>query len=248
MALYPTRSFGTPRGRFTTQFVAGARRSSRPTLIAAKVTLAAILLTAPSVLDAAAAELLEEQGVAVRPRQLAPERDPVLAGLVPPPPERADVFAKVGRASLVEPSPKPMLVGFHQSNGSSPLPLRPVKGASHRILDGRGRGTHPTSAVDIVLEAGEPVRAPVDGVVVTANPYSLYGRTTDVLIVIEPDDEPDMVVRLLHVKAAKVEPGDRVKAGETVVAAGARLLPFGSQVDRVLGRRVAHVHIEVHRG
>jgi hypothetical protein len=42
-----------------------------------------------------------------------------------------------------------------------------------------------------------------------------------------------------------VQPGDRVVAGETVVAAAPRMLPIVSQVDEHSATGWPHVHIEV---
>lgn len=64
---------------------------------------------------------------------------------------------------------------------------------------------------------------------------------------IEPDAHPGWEVKLLHIVGVQVRAGDRVVAGETVVARQPRLLPFESQVDEV--RTVdpvwPHVHLEV---
>ena len=54
---------------------------------------------------------------------------------------------------------------------------------------------------------------------------------TDELVFIEPDSHPGGVVKILHVADVQVAPGDRVVAGETVLAAHPHQLPFGSQVD-----------------
>lgn len=58
---------------------------------------------------------------------------------------------------------------------------------------------------------------------------------------------PRKRVVVLHTVSPRVEPGDRVRAGRTVIASRSRELPFGSQIDRYSGRRLPHVHIEVRR-
>jgi hypothetical protein len=52
---------------------------------------------------------------------------------------------------------------------------------------------------------------------------------------------------VLHVHGLAVQPGQRVQAGVTRLAAGARQLPFESQVDELRTADPAwpHVHVEV---
>jgi hypothetical protein len=54
-------------------------------------------------------------------------------------------------------------------------------------------------------------------------------------------------VKILHIDGVQVARGDRVVAGETVVAARPTLLPFPSQVDELATAKPPwpHVHIEV---
>jgi murein DD-endopeptidase MepM/ murein hydrolase activator NlpD len=169
-------------------------------------------------------------------------------------------FATVEGAELVTPSAVPLLVGFHQAAGPSPLPLEPVgdnvsaedaiagDGEVYAVLPSRGRGTHPASAVDIVVPPGTEILAPVSGTVAAVSRYQLYGGTSDVVVVIGPDDAEGLLVKVLHVKGVAVAQGDTVVAGESVIAAEGRPLPFASQVDRFVGERLPHVHIEVVRG
>lgn len=174
-------------------------------------------------------------------------------------------FAEIGGTQLYTPSPAPLIVGFHQANGPTPLALTPVGehvedhfeavgawdgvgSTGYTLLPTRVRGSAPTSAVDIVVAPDEPVLSVVTGTVVDASTYSLYGNTRDVIIAIKPDSEPSLLVKILHVDDARVTAGDRVVAGETVVSSSGRTLPFGSQVDRFIGERLPHVHIEVVRG
>lgn len=153
-----------------------------------------------------------------------------------------EVFAYVGEVAFLTPSTSPLVVGFHEANGPGTLTFSPASG---QVLDPRGRGTDPASAVDIVLPAGEDVRAVVSGTVTDVASYTLYGSTSDVLVMIEPDGRPDLRVKLLHLDEVVVVPGQRVAAGIDVIAGTARTLPFASQVDRITGDRIPHVHIEV---
>lgn len=151
-------------------------------------------------------------------------------------------FATSEGIELWTPSARPVLIGFHEAAGHGTRVLTPIEG---QVLDPRGRGTAPTSAVDVALEVGEPVRAVVTGTVVDVAPYALYGRHPDVIVVIAPDSRPDLRVRMLHIDDIRVVPGQRVTAGLDVVAGTARLLPVSSQVDRYIGRSVPHLHVEI---
>lgn len=156
-------------------------------------------------------------------------------------------LAVVGGVELVSPSPDALIHGFHEGSTKSHA-LEPVEdGAEHVVMPSRGRSTPPTSAVDVAMEEGIEVLSPVSGTVVEVSDYSLYGNTPDVLISVRPDDNPDLVVRIFHVVDAAVAVGDPVVAGETVVAASSRQLPFGSQIDRFSGATTPHVHIQVDR-
>lgn len=166
----------------------------------------------------------------------------------PPPPAPAPAapsrFAVADGLELVSPSPDLLLAGFHESSGAGRA-LAPHAESAHAVMPSRGRGGEPTSAVDLALPVGAPVSAPVSGTVVAAAEYDLYGSTRDVLVEIVPDARPDLKVRLLHLEAATVAPGDRVEAGVTTVATASRVLPFPSQIDRFTGAPGPHVHLEV---
>lgn len=151
-------------------------------------------------------------------------------------------FATSEGIELWTPSARPVLIGFHEAAGHGTRVLTPIEG---QILATRGRGTAPTSAVDVALEPGEPVRAVVTGTVVDVAPYTLYGRHQDVIVVIAPDSRPDLRVRMLHIDDVRVVPGQRVTAGLDVVAGTARHLPVASQVDRYIGRALPHLHVEI---
>lgn len=156
-------------------------------------------------------------------------------------------FAAVGPVVLHHPSARVERVAFHESNHDGAQPLEPLPGAVQAmVLESRDRGTAPTSAVDIVAEPGVEVRAPVTGTIKRAGTYVLYCDHRDSYLVIEPDARPGWEVKLLHVQNLQIARGDRVMAGETVVALGPTQLPFESQVDET-GPQPAwpHVHLEV---
>jgi len=145
------------------------------------------------------------------------------------------------------PSTGTELIGFHQANHDGARNLDVVGGAVPSIvLESRNRGTGLRSAADIVAAPGVPIVAPVTGRVVRAGTYVLYCRHSDDYLVVEPDRHPGIEVKMLHIDGVSVRAGDRVVAGETVVARGPTPLPFSSQVDdSTHWRDWPHVHVEV---
>jgi biotin carboxyl carrier protein len=173
----------------------------------------------------------------------------------PPPPvpvrnirEQAWVpFATVGQLVLHHPSARVERIGFHESNHDGARPMEPlVSAVNPNVLESRERGTSATSAADIVADPGVEVRAPVTGSVKRGGTYVLYCDNRDSYLVIEPDGMPGFEVKVLHISGLRVSKGERVIAGQTVVAAHPTQLPFESQVDE-LGPQPAwpHVHVEV---
>jgi len=175
------------------------------------------------------------------------------------------VVAKVGDLELRAPSVEPLVVGFHEAATTDALMLEPIgqleanrnatrgdappdsdRGGSYLILHSRGRAAAATSAVDVVMRDGDPVRAPVSGVVSDIRPFALGGRYDDLRIEITPTQDPDLRVIVIHVDEATVAVGDDVVAGETMLAQTARRFPFFSQIDQdTAPERWPHVHIEV---
>lgn len=158
--------------------------------------------------------------------------------------ERTLLFARIGRVAFHLPGRHPAYVGFHQASSRRALPMRRWGKPLSAFLGSRGRSTHRAGAVDIPMQPGDAVYAPVTGRVVETRTYSLYGRYTDQRLRIVPEDDRRMLTTVLHVKGLKVRRGDRVVAGKTVIASSARKFPFWSQVDGYSGRPWGHVHIE----
>ena len=157
-------------------------------------------------------------------------------------------FATVGGVTLRHPASLVERIGFHQANHDGARQLDPSPTAVKPFtMASRGRGTALRSAADVVVDPAEVIRAPVSGRVTRAGNYTLYCRYTDGFAVIEPDDRPGYEVKLLHINGVRVRRGDRVTAGETVVASRATVLPLLSQVDDVASADPPwpHVHIEV---
>jgi hypothetical protein len=157
-------------------------------------------------------------------------------------------FATVGEVTLLHPAARVERIGFHQSGheGARELTALP-SAASPTTLESRDRLTPPRTAADVVVDPTAEIRAPVSGRVKRAGGYILYCEHNDDYAVIEPDDHPGWEVKLLHIDGVQVRAGDRVIAGETVIAPRATQLPFESQVDelRTVDPAWPHVHIEV---
>jgi hypothetical protein len=211
---------------------------------------AAVAATAPSSTEpAATAPPQTAAPTTVAPTTAVPTTDPpsppaarfvVQAGWAP--------FATFEGLTLVHPAARVERVGFHQSNHDGARPLEPLPSAAAPVtLEDRERGTAPRSAADIVVEPGQEIRAVVTGKVKRAGRYVLYCRHTDHFLVVAPDSHPTWEVKMLHIAGLHVRAGDRVVAGETVVAPAATQLPFQSQVDELAPVAPAwpHVHVEV---
>ena len=156
-------------------------------------------------------------------------------------------YATVGPVTLHFPGDVVEVVGLHQSGNDAALPQSPVQGLQRiGLLGTRARGTSPQGAADIVVDPTRPVRSPVTGTVLRAGTYALYCDEVDNYLVVEPDARPGWEVKLLHFQGLSVGPGDRVRAGVTVIGAGARQLPFASQVDKhTVAPHWPHLHLEV---
>lgn len=156
-------------------------------------------------------------------------------------------FATVGGIVLHHPSARVERVGFHQSNheGARELEVLPTA-ASPVILEARERLTSPRSAADVVVDPAFGIRSPATGTVKRAGGYTLYCEHRDDFVVVAPDARPEWEVKVLHINGVQVRAGQRVVAGQTVLAPGPTRLPFASQVDdHTTDPAWPHVHIEV---
>ena len=157
-------------------------------------------------------------------------------------------FATVGGVTLLHPSSRVERVAFHQSahDGAQQMTVQ-ASAVAPVTLEDRKRDTGPRGAADIVVDPNSEIRSPVTGKVKRAGRYVLYCDHSDDYLVIEPDAHSGWEVKILHIDGVMVRAGNRVVAGQTVVAPGATQLPFESQVDEVRTADPAwpHVHIEV---
>lgn len=157
-------------------------------------------------------------------------------------------FATAEGVTLVHPSSRVERIGFHQSNHDGARQMEPLPGATNAVtMESRNRATGSRTSADVVIDPAVEVRAPVSGTVKRSGTYVLYCDYSDDFAVIEPDARPGFEVKILHINGVQVNPGDRVEAGQTVIAAGPTPLPFASQVDELTTASSAwpHVHIEV---
>jgi hypothetical protein len=162
-------------------------------------------------------------------------------------PEWGTPFATVAGLTLVHPAAAVERVGFHESNhdGAQSFVVAPTAAAPME-LESRERDTAPNSAADIVVDPEGEIRAPVSGVVKRSGGYVLYCKHRDDYVVIRPDGQPELEVKILHINGVQVLPGERVEAAVTVLAPRPTQLPFPSQVDETTASPAwPHVHVEV---
>lgn len=199
-----------------------------------------------------------------------PGTEPVRARPAPPPvdegPELPPVVARVGGLELLLPAARVLSSGFHEAAGPNGREMQPVgiltgnlnttkfeppeaddeAGAEYHIMASRGREFPATSALDVLLEDDEPVLSPVTGVVADVRGMLVYGEYPDLRVELRPDGAEDLRVVIIHVDGVRVEPGDPVEAGVTVLADTARRFPFLSQIDNETYPELwPHVHVEV---
>ena len=173
-------------------------------------------------------------------------------------------FARARRVTLYLLAPHPVGVMYHEAALPPALALRPLghvihnynrykfhrpvptSGPGYIVMSSRGRPHPATSAADIVLRPDTTVRAPVTGRVVGVRSYRLYCRYPDERVAIEPEDDPGLVVVMIHLRGVRIRRGQRVFATLSVIGRP-RAFPFRSQVDDYLRGGNPHVHIEVER-
>lgn len=206
-------------------------------------------------------EPVDAHTIAVPAPAPQPSTQPQSPPPLPAPATHSRAFAGLDHMQLALPIGA-RAIGFHESGTRGAKPLHPMgiprindnmtrlakapvgDGFEYLVLSSRERRNAPTSAVDVAMPFNTPVQSPVTGRVVDATAYLLYREVPDNAVYLIPDSRPDLVVVLMHLNGLRINVGDRVVAGKTVLALTARLLPFGSQIDRYAGR-MPHVHMEV---
>jgi hypothetical protein len=177
---------------------------------------------------------------------------------------RPVAFARAVGVTLVEPAREVVAVTYHESLFGSAAAQRPLgrllinanpdkfdpppetQGPDYIVMDSRGRPTPATSAADIVMEATTPARSPVSGRVMSVTPYRLYCSYPDVRVMIRPADDRARSVMVVHLVRVRVERGDVVVAGRTVLGRP-RTFPFPYDTDDYVPGGHPHIHIEIER-
>jgi hypothetical protein len=173
-------------------------------------------------------------------------------------------FARAVGMTLVEPGREILAIAYHESLFGSAAALRPLghvlvnanpekfdpppdtPGPGYIVMDSRGRPTPATSSTDVVMRATTPARSPVTGRVMSVTPYRLYCRYPDVRVMIRPADAPARSVMVVHLVGVRVERGDRLVAGRTVLGKP-RTFPFPYDTDDYVEGGHPHVHVEIER-
>jgi murein DD-endopeptidase MepM/ murein hydrolase activator NlpD len=121
---------------------------------------------------------------------------------------RAVPFMPVGR--LGDPSgPAGALADIFASRG---LRYYTMKGDSSAT-------SAPTAGLDVGAVPGATVFAPLDGQVTAVTDYLLLGRYPDTEVDLQPADDPGVILAITHLAGVRVEIGDTVTAGQTVLGA-----------------------------
>lgn len=172
--------------------------------------------------------------------------------------------AMAGDLTLYLPTPEPVLIGYHESLLPEAQALTPIgrlvlndnagkfspppdsEGPDYVILAGRGRAQAATSSIDIALDPGAPIHAPVNGEIVDLVDYLLYCEAPDSRALIVADGHEDVRVVVMHfIPTEGLEEGDRVVAGRTLLGTP-RVYPLAHpQIDQYLEGDYPHTHIEV---
>ena len=174
-------------------------------------------------------------------------------------------FAKTAGLPLLPLADKVVRYTYHESMFPEALSLRPrgrakfvghpnfrapkrTPGPKYFVLPSRGRGTGSTTATDVVLRKGTKVASPVSGKVVATTDYRLYCSRPDTRIILRPQGRPDLRVVIFHVDRPRVKRGDKVVAGDTVLARVRHFANSRAQYDDFVPGNHPHIHLEVQRG
>ena len=96
-----------------------------------------------------------------------------------------------------------------------------------------GERSSSTAGLDVGAVPGSAVASPVDGKVTAIKVYSILGRYTDVEMDIQLAQDPSLLLVLTHLTRPKVQIGDVVARGETVLGA---VRGFPTTLDQALSR------------
>jgi hypothetical protein len=160
------------------------------------------------------------------------------AELAPDGPPHVQTLAMAGGLSLDVPITQARITAivYHATGAADAIPLQPVgkqrnagflarlgerlfgsganTGPSY-FIDGGGSGPD-TGSVDVGAPAGTGVYSPVDGVVVSVQPYVLNGSVRGSIVQIRPDAAPAVIITVGNLsRHLGVDVGSAVKASQT---------------------------------
>jgi len=129
-------------------------------------------------------------------------------------------------------------VGDRQSGGSLGQKLADIFAAGgavkYYLMEGAGgERSSSTSGLDVGAVPGSAVVSPADGKVTAIKQYRVLGRYPDVEMHIQLAHDPSLLLVLTHLTRPKVEIGDVVARGETVLGA---VRGFPTTLDQALSR------------
>lgn len=216
-----------PSGRYRSVRRRPRRRAAQPSRRAAVLTLLGLALLVTLALGAFGTPPPDQPAVSGTTARAAPADRPL-----------PQAIAVQGQLRIQMPVSQRQVtaLGYHGADQEA-LPLEPVGQQAnegllsrvfHSIFGGGGDGlryyqlgggTGPsTGALDVGAAAGTQVFAPVDGTVVSIQPYVLDGRQYGNRLGIRPSGAPSVVVTLTHLRAdPALTVGSPVTAGTTKV-------------------------------
>lgn len=116
------------------------------------------------------------------------------------------------------------------------------------IMETRGEFQTATSAADIAMREGTPVRSPVDGVVTKIKHIIIYEAYDDLQLEIMPAGHPDLRVAFLHLDQLRVKEGDSVRQSKTVLGVARDFRSaFHSEIDDYVKPVYPHVQIQLNK-
>ena len=160
-------------------------------------------------------------------------------------------------------------VAFHPVDNSDAVPFSPVGdrlgggdlgqkladifagggGIQYYLMGGEGgEQSSSTAGLDVGAVPGSPVVSPVDGKVTAIKQYRVLGRYSDVEIDIRLAGDPSLLLLITHISRPKVEIGDAVQRGTTVLGS---VRGFPAALDQSLSQYTSdngdHVQLVVLR-
>ena len=107
-------------------------------------------------------------------------------------------------------------------------------GLQYYLMDGAdGQDSPSTAGLDIGAVPGSPVLSPVDGKVTGIKQYSVLGRYRDYEIDITLAADPSLLLIVTHIAKPRVDIGDVVQRGTTVLGA---VRGFPAELDQALSQ------------